>query len=99
MNFYMSLCCRRIENHYTPNMSVTLTETCRSEEHELTARMDEQIQLTAVKHSDGYPKGMRLIAITILLVLSILLSALDSMIIATSILEITNEFGPTLSST
>lgn len=43
--------------------------------------------------TDGYPKGLRLACITVALVLSIFLSALDSTIISTLIPEITNAFG------
>ena len=57
--------------------------------HLSTARDDDENTETV---PDQYPQGVKLVLITIGLILSIFLSALDSTIIATAIPKITDEF-------
>lgn len=67
----------------------------QTEVYELTSTQQEERDNAAPASGteDGYPKGFRLVAITVALTLSIFLSALDSTIIATLIPAITNAFG------
>jgi MFS family permease len=61
----------------TPNTDEDANNDANSEEEE----------------SHDYPQGIRLLLITLALVLSVFLSALDSTIVATAIPTITNQFG------
>ena len=76
-------------------MSHTLTKTATLDSIELTTAVNEVEPETQERESvqAEYPHGIRLVAITAALILSIFLSALDSTIIATLIPDITSVFG------
>lgn len=67
----------------------------QTEVYELATTQQDELEneQTASRADEEYSKGLRLIATTVALILSIFLSALDATIIATLIPAITNAFG------